>query len=189
MSLDFCFPMRLFMRPLDALSLWHTRSFSDAFLPRTELQYQPSFLLLPRSFPKFFHASLAVTMRVFCAFSIKCTVSPTPIARLRSIAHIHAHSLRFAHVSALSQFGRSFCTFYYNFVSLFVETVTFRDFDSNISSVCVHIFPRGILAYQVSILLYVRAWKRGISGLALAFCIVFSSCFPSFLVFHDVISR
>ena len=69
----------------------------------------------------------------------------------------------------------------------FVETVTFRDFDSNISSVCVHIFPRRTLAYQVSTLLCVSMRKRGINGLALAFCIVFSSCFLSFLPFYDVI--
>ena len=53
------------------------------------------------------------------------------------------------------------------------DTVTFRDFDLNLSSVCVLIFPRWTLAYQVSIFLCVSTWKRGISGLASAFCIIF----------------
>ena len=145
----------------------------------------PSYLGCYESFLRFFSPLCAY----FAPFLIKCTVSSVPVARLCSIAHVWAHFLRFSLISAQSLFERSFCTFYNISSSFFVMTVTFCDFDWNISPVYVHIFPLWILAYQVSIPLCVSILKRGICGPALAFSVIFSLCFSLFSISYDVVPR
>ena len=70
----------------------------------------------------------------------------------------------------------------------FVETVTFRDFDSNISSVCVHIFPRRTLAYQVSTLFVcLYTWREVSLVLHWHFLYHFLTMSSFFPIFRDVI--
>ena len=153
MRLVFCFSLGFILCPLLASSLSQTRSFSDAFPNWNALRSQPSIFFLCDYYREFSCAFL-ITMRVFCVFFL------LNVQSLRLLSLVFADSLIsalnfvcLAHSSALSRFERSFCTFLLRLRLFSVITVTFRDFDLDIPSVCVHIFPRRTLAYQVSVFL------------------------------------
>ena len=99
-----------FLSPLQTRSFSYSEPLQNCLILASQLRscrHYESFLSFSRHFFAYFVP----------LFWVECTVSSSPIARLRLFAHIYAHSAVFAHISAHSPFERSSCTFFHNFVS------------------------------------------------------------------------
>ena len=169
----------------------HGRIFdlSDAFPPRTAFQtstvVSPSCLDRYRSIYLVFLATMRVSRVLFdemySLFGSRRS-SPLICSWLSSISS-------FSLIRSVPSWAEFLYIFYNNFVPFPRLPVTFRDCDSILYSVCIHIFPRRIRAYQVSTFLCANKYERGISDLASASCIIFLSMVSFFPFHHDVVSR
>ena len=92
-----------FLSPLQTRSFPYSKQLQNHSIPtlqlRSCLHYESFFLLFTSS------------SHILGPFWAECTVSSSPIARLRSFAHIFAYLVRLRSISAHSRFERSFCTF------------------------------------------------------------------------------
>ena len=140
---------------------------------------------------KTFSTLFLSTMRVFCAF----------LDRMYSLFDFYRpSSLNCSYLCSFSPFslmcplclGLSGVSVHSTTTSsrFSVITVTFRDFDLNISSVCVFIFPRWTLAYQVSIRLACQYLEERYQWSCIGILYHFSHhCILPFLPFTTSISR
>ena len=143
-----------------------------------------SYLIITESFAALF----LVTMRLFYAFFNEM-YSLFGSNRLFSLICSYSRSFPQSSLIFPPFLGLSGVSvhFYYDFVFFSVITVTFRDFDLDIPSVCVHIFPRRTLAYQVSIFLACQylgeRYQRSRIGILFQFLITVYF----FSLFYDII--
>ena len=180
--------MRFILQPLLALPRSQTRSFlmhSHFGLPSDSSHRLPRLSIVSESFSCVYSHHYS---RIRALFWLN--VQSLGLHRSSSLIGSYLRSfVRFSLVSAPSCFERSFCTFSYNFVSFPALSTTFCDSDLKTSSVCVHIVPRRILAYQVCVFMICQYYREGYQRSCIGILYDFSSCFSFSSLCFDVVSR